>query len=92
MGVKSEIRTLTPTYYLDFTVDPGAEFSQPITAGWTTFAYTLEGNLKFGKYINALNGLGNKDIKISNDQKICKLLVILDNAYRYHQFARILNT
>jgi redox-sensitive bicupin YhaK (pirin superfamily) len=58
MGVKSEIRTLTPTYYLDFTVDPGAEFSQPITVGWTTFAYTLEGNLKFGKYIN---GLKNKD-------------------------------
>ncbi len=58
MGVKSEIRTLTPTYYLDFTVDPGAEFSQPITEGWTTFAYTLEGNLKFGKYIN---GLKNKD-------------------------------
>ena len=49
MGIKSEIRTLTPTSYLDFTVDPGAEFEQPITQGWTTFAYTLEGNLKFGK-------------------------------------------
>ena len=48
MGIKSEIRTLTSTYYLDFTVDPGAEFSQPITEGWTTFAYTLDGNLKFG--------------------------------------------
>ena len=48
MGAKSEIRTLTPTFYLDFTVDPGAEFSQPITEGWTTFAYTLDGNLKFG--------------------------------------------
>ena len=48
MGVKSEIRTLTPTYYLDFSVDPGAQFSQPIHEGWTTFAYTLTGNLKFG--------------------------------------------
>jgi hypothetical protein len=31
-------------------------------------------------------------MKISNDQKIGILWVILDNAYRYHQFARILNS
>ena len=49
MGVKSDIRTLTPTFYLDFTVQPGAQFSQPIKDGWTTFAYTLDGTLKFGK-------------------------------------------
>lgn len=49
MGVKSEVRTLTPTSYLDFTVDPGAEFSQPICPDWTSFAYTLDEPLLFGK-------------------------------------------
>jgi redox-sensitive bicupin YhaK (pirin superfamily) len=48
MGVKSEIRNLTPVFYLDFTVEPGSQFYQPIAPGWTTFAYTLEGNIKFG--------------------------------------------
>ncbi len=49
MGLESKVRTRTPTYYLDFNIKPGASFSQPIPKGWTTFAYTLDGTVKFSK-------------------------------------------
>ena len=56
MGIKSQVRTRTPTYYLDFKLDEWCEekkatqksFKQKIPIGWTTFAYILEGNLVFG--------------------------------------------
>ena len=49
MGLKSPVRTRTPTYYLDFTVKPGSPpFTQEVPANWTTFAYTLKGHIKFG--------------------------------------------
>lgn len=48
MGVKSPVYTRTPTYYLDFKVDPGAKFSQAIPKGWTVFAYILSGKAHFG--------------------------------------------
>ena len=47
MGVSSPVRTRTPTYYLDFEVEPGASHSQLIPEGWTTFAYTLDGESTF---------------------------------------------
>jgi redox-sensitive bicupin YhaK (pirin superfamily) len=50
MGIKSPVRTRTPTYFLDFRVAPDAKrFVQDIPDGWTTFAYTLEGALLLGK-------------------------------------------
>ena len=53
MGLKSQVRTRTPTYYLDFRLDgqnngEPKNFEQRIPSGWTTFAYTLEGHLDFG--------------------------------------------
>lgn len=48
MGVKSKILTRTPTIYLDFTLQPGSKFDQPISKGWSTFAYILEGIVTFG--------------------------------------------
>ena len=49
MGIRSPVRTRTPTYYLDFTVKPGADiFTQDVPENWTTFAYTFEGTFKFG--------------------------------------------
>ena len=47
MGVSSPVRTRTPTYYLDFELEPGTSHSQRIPKGWTTFAYTLDGKTVF---------------------------------------------
>ena len=49
METKSPVRTRTPTYYLDFEVKPNASFAQPVPSGWTTFIYTLEGEISLGK-------------------------------------------
>ena len=47
MGIKSPVRTRTPTYYLDFTMEPESSYTQLVPEGWTTFAYTLEGQVTF---------------------------------------------
>ena len=48
MGIKSPVKNLTPTHYLDFTLKPGSSFTQPVPEGWTTFLYTLNGEIKIG--------------------------------------------
>jgi redox-sensitive bicupin YhaK (pirin superfamily) len=48
MGIKSPVKNLTPTHYLDFTLKPGSSFIQPVPEGWTTFLYTLDGEIKIG--------------------------------------------
>ena len=55
MGVKSMVRTRTPTYYLDFKLAPSNDkhclpLIQYIPSGWTTFAYVLEGSVSFGDH------------------------------------------
>ncbi|GAA0183985.1 transcription cofactor [Lithospermum erythrorhizon] len=42
IGIKSPIHTLTPTMYLDFTLDPGSHLQQPIPSSWNAFVYGLE--------------------------------------------------
>ncbi|KAL5708100.1 hypothetical protein ACHQM5_018932 [Ranunculus cassubicifolius] len=48
MGVKSDIFTRTPTMYLDFTLQPGSHFQQPIPQTWNAFIYVLDGEGVFG--------------------------------------------
>ncbi|XP_006892455.1 PREDICTED: pirin [Elephantulus edwardii] len=48
LGVKSKVYTRTPTLYLDFKLDQGAKHSQPIPKGWTSFIYTIAGNVYIG--------------------------------------------
>ena len=48
MGVSSQVRTRTPTYYLDFSLRPGSKHFQQVPEGWTTFVYTLEGRVRCG--------------------------------------------
>ena len=48
MGVKGVIETRIPILYLHVTLDPGAEFEQPIPAGHNAFAYVVEGEASFG--------------------------------------------
>jgi quercetin 2,3-dioxygenase len=48
MGVRSPVRTRTPTLYLDFTVRPRGLVRQPVRAAWNAFAYVLEGEAAVG--------------------------------------------
>ncbi|GAB2284741.1 hypothetical protein Dimus_019195 [Dionaea muscipula] len=48
LGIKSPVRTMTRTMYLDFTLRPGAHLHQPIPISWNAFVYILEGEGVFG--------------------------------------------
>ncbi|KAM7266344.1 hypothetical protein ACFE04_004241 [Oxalis oulophora] len=48
MGVHSAVYTRTPTMFLDFTFQPGAEFHQNIPEQWNSFVYVIEGEGTFG--------------------------------------------
>jgi redox-sensitive bicupin YhaK (pirin superfamily) len=48
MGIKSPVYTRTPSMYLDFKLDPGATFAQPVPVEWNAFVYILSGSGKFG--------------------------------------------
>ncbi len=48
LGVKSPVRTRTPTMYLDIALEAGKELQQPIPAGWNAFAYVFDGPVSFG--------------------------------------------
>jgi redox-sensitive bicupin YhaK (pirin superfamily) len=47
-GIKSPVYTITPTMYLDFTLQPGAEIHQAVPEGWNAFLYLLEGSPTIG--------------------------------------------
>ncbi|PHH76802.1 hypothetical protein CDD82_3792 [Ophiocordyceps australis] len=38
----------TPVWILDITLRPGASVDQPLPAGWSAFAYILQGSVSFG--------------------------------------------
>ncbi|KAH9617909.1 hypothetical protein KSS87_022890 [Heliosperma pusillum] len=48
LGIKSPIQTITPTMFLDFTLQPGAKLEQPVPKSWNSFVYVLEGEGIFG--------------------------------------------
>eukprot|EP00057_Strongylocentrotus_purpuratus_P032835 XP_789037.2 PREDICTED: pirin isoform X1 [Strongylocentrotus purpuratus] len=48
LGKKAEVRTRTPTAYLDFTFESGAKLRQPVIKGNTAFVYILSGKAQFG--------------------------------------------
>lgn len=48
LGAKSKVYTRTPTMYLDFTLQAGAQHVQPVLSGWTAFIYTLSGSIHVG--------------------------------------------
>jgi len=83
MGIKSAVRTRTPTFYLDFKFVPGTKFTQDVPDGWTCFAYILAGNFKFGgsKSVDAHNTvLFNTDgdgIEMENDGQTEGHLVLI---------------
>ncbi|XP_071725688.1 pirin-like protein [Rutidosis leptorrhynchoides] len=48
LGIRSPVNTRTPTMFLDFTLEPGAQLEQPIPESWNAFVYVLEGEGVFG--------------------------------------------
>nr|XP_042124959.1 pirin isoform X4 [Peromyscus maniculatus bairdii] len=48
VNFQSKVYTRTPTLYLDFKLDQGAKHSQPIPKGWTSFIYTISGDVYIG--------------------------------------------
>ncbi|GAB2230018.1 hypothetical protein Droror1_Dr00014274 [Drosera rotundifolia] len=48
LGIKSPVYTMTPTMYLDFTLQQGAHLRQPVPISWNAFVYILEGDGVFG--------------------------------------------
>ncbi|XP_061348362.1 pirin-like protein [Gastrolobium bilobum] len=48
MGVHSRVYTRTPTMFLDFTLEPGAELHQGIPETWNSFVYVIDGEGVFG--------------------------------------------
>ncbi|GAU89912.1 hypothetical protein RvY_02406 [Ramazzottius varieornatus] len=48
LGIKSPVKTRTPTMYLDLTLEPGAKLSQPVPSDWTAFVYIWSGKFTFG--------------------------------------------
>eukprot|EP01125_Pyxidicula_operculata_P015730 TRINITY_DN5365_c0_g1_i1.p1 TRINITY_DN5365_c0_g1~~TRINITY_DN5365_c0_g1_i1.p1 ORF type:complete len:327 (-),score=59.58 TRINITY_DN5365_c0_g1_i1:96-1076(-) len=48
MGIDSPVYTLTPTLYLDFTMQPNSSLDQEIPEGFNAFFYTLEGTAYYG--------------------------------------------
>ncbi len=47
-----QVYTRTPVSYLHFDFEPNARLQQPIPAGWTSFAYVLNGSGTFGNPSN----------------------------------------
>lgn len=48
MGVHSPVYTRTPTMFLDFTLQPRAQYHQSIPESWNAFVYIIEGEGVFG--------------------------------------------
>lgn len=48
MGIKSPIYTRTPTMYLDFKLEKGSSFTQPVPSDWNAFIFVLNGSGLFG--------------------------------------------
>ncbi|CAL0316297.1 unnamed protein product [Lupinus luteus] len=48
MGLHSPVYTRTPTMFLDFTLNPGAELHQTIPDSWNAFVYVIDGEGVFG--------------------------------------------
>lgn len=48
MGVKASVNTVTPIFYLHYSLKPGATVTQTVTPGHTAIAYVLSGIGRFG--------------------------------------------
>jgi redox-sensitive bicupin YhaK (pirin superfamily) len=49
LGASALIETKTPIMYLHVTLEPGAEFAQPVRSDYNLFAYVVEGSGYFGR-------------------------------------------
>ncbi|KAL2024118.1 hypothetical protein VTK56DRAFT_9898 [Thermocarpiscus australiensis] len=54
----------TPVWLLDVEVQPGGRIVQPLPEGWNAFAYTLEGEVVFGKEEGEEEGGGGQRVVV----------------------------
>jgi redox-sensitive bicupin YhaK (pirin superfamily) len=54
LGVTSEVKTLTPTNYLYFEMEPNSVLHQPVAPSWNAFIYTLNGQAQFGSKLQEI--------------------------------------
>lgn len=54
LGITSEVKTLTPTNYLYFEMEPNSVLHQPIQPSWNAFIYTLSGQASFGSKLQEI--------------------------------------
>jgi redox-sensitive bicupin YhaK (pirin superfamily) len=54
LGVTSEVKTLTPTNYLYFEMEPNSVLHQPVAPSWNAFIYTLSGKARFGSKLQEI--------------------------------------
>ena len=48
LGVRAVIETRIPIFYLDFAINPGGRVVQPVAPDFNTFAYVVNGIVRFG--------------------------------------------
>ncbi|XP_033106609.1 pirin-like [Anneissia japonica] len=70
LGKKSQVRTRTPTTYLDFKIAKGGEVSQALPRGWTAFAYVLTGKAWFGEGEQSQVGEAHHTLVLSDGDHI----------------------
>ncbi|XP_052797180.1 pirin-like isoform X3 [Mya arenaria] len=85
LGIKSPVKTRTPTMYLDFKLEKGATLVQNVHEGWTGFVYILSGSAMFGPdgqakkgpaHHTLVMGPGNS-IQVKNDGgAVCHFVMI----------------
>ncbi|XP_077984003.1 pirin-like isoform X2 [Glandiceps talaboti] len=85
MGVKSQVRTRTPTMFLDFKLKKGAKMQQDVQVGWTAFVYVLSGKAYFGPLSKQVVGQAHTTLVLSDgncfqsenkDSKLCHFVLI----------------
>ncbi|KAG0465613.1 hypothetical protein HPP92_019777 [Vanilla planifolia] len=69
-GVRSPVYTRTPTMYLDFTMEPGAELRQLIPEDWNAFVYIIVGEGVFGEEDASLAS-SHHVLVLSNGDGLC---------------------
>lgn len=65
MGVDAKVHTLSPIYYLDFTMKENQSFVQSVPSDYTCFVYTLSGEVFFSE--NSTKGLPHTTLVFENN-------------------------
>lgn len=80
LGATAVIDTRTPIVYLDATLAPGADFSQPVPAEYNAFVYVVGGDGRFGPDARAARP--HELLLFGNDGDIVRLMAMPESSLR----------